>query len=104
MIVDRVSIEEPIARGPWRQLGAVALKVVGMAERATGLKMSPALGGGTRLVLALGHRLSDDISLVIRDPQWIAYLTTRLNDDVGAMAQSYDPDFRRASPVLQGPG
>lgn len=90
MIVDRVAIEEHIARGPWRQLEAVALKVVGMAERAAGLAMSPVLGGGTRLMLALGHRLSDDIDLFIRDPQWIAYLTPRLNDEVGAMAQSYD--------------
>jgi hypothetical protein len=90
MLIDSVAIEEYIARGPWRQLEAAALKVVDMAERAGGRQMSPVLGGGTRLMLALRHRLSDDIDLFIRDPQWIAYITPRLNDEVGALAQSYD--------------
>jgi hypothetical protein len=90
MLIDSVAIEEHIARGPWRQLEAAALKVVDMAERAGGRQMSPVLGGGTRLMLALRHRLSDDIDLFIRDPQWIAYITPRLNDEVGALAQSYD--------------
>jgi hypothetical protein len=41
---------------------------------------NPKLGGGTRLMLALNHRISDDIDLFIRDPQWIGYLSPRLNE------------------------
>jgi hypothetical protein len=31
-------------------------------------------------MLALNHRISDDIDLFIRDPQWIGYLSPRLNE------------------------
>lgn len=59
-------------------------------SKAAGTPMNPQLGGGTRLMLAVAHRISDDIDLFIRDPQWIGYLTPRLNDRFEAVINGYD--------------
>ena len=41
-------------------------------------------------MLGMEHRISDDIDLFIRDPQWIGYLTPRLNDKFEHLINSYD--------------
>lgn len=41
-------------------------------------------------MLALEHRISHDIDLFMRDPQWIGYITPRLNDRVGAVVSDYE--------------
>lgn len=78
------------ATGSWRVLEALAVQIVRDAAGKAGSDFRPVMGGGTRLMLALGHRISDDIDLFIRDPQWIAYLSPRLNDGFEAVIQSYD--------------
>lgn len=83
MKLSQQEILEHEQSGPWRELLARAQSMVKDAEGiAGGLPMNPVLGGGTRLMLAIHHRLSDDIDLFIRDPQWIGYLTPRLNENV----------------------
>lgn len=77
--------------GAWRALATCACSMIDDAEaKAGGTRMNPQLGGGTRLMLAIGHRISDDIDLFIRDPQWIGYLTPRLNDRFEAVINGYD--------------
>jgi len=77
--------------GGWRVLAGFARSMIADAEeKAAGTRMNPQLGGGTRLMLAIGHRISDDIDLFIRDPQWIGYLTPRLNDRFEAVINGYD--------------
>lgn len=78
------------ANGPWRKLLDLAKAMVEDAERRAGSKMLPRLGGGTRLMLLLEHRISDDIDLFIRDPQWINYLTPRLNNAFDEQIHGYD--------------
>jgi hypothetical protein len=97
--MEQQQIDEHITHGAWRDLEALALKIVESAERGSGLRMAPVLGGGTRLMLALRHRLSDDIDLFIRDPQWIGYLTPRLNDEVGNQVLRFEEssDFLKLS-------
>lgn len=77
-------------RGAWRTLLTTSYDFVAHAESIAGFKMNPVLGGGTRLMLELHHRLSDDIDLFIRDPQWIGYLTPRLNDLTESRANAYE--------------
>ena len=48
--------------------------------------------GGTRLRLALGHRISRDIDPFIRDPQWIGFLSPRLNDRAGDRVEGYEEE------------
>ncbi len=76
--------------GSWRKLEQMALAMVTDAQQHAGAAFAPRLGGGTRLMLALEHRISHDIDLFIRDPQWIGYLTPRLNSRFETGLQSYD--------------
>lgn len=86
MKVSEREILDHETQGPWRSLLAKAESMVEGVSRTAGFVLQPLLGGGTRLMLSLHHRLSDDIDLIIRDPQWIGYLTPRLNDAVVADA------------------
>jgi hypothetical protein len=76
--------------GSWRKLEQLALLMIADAAHHAGSPFAPQLGGGTRLMLALEHRISDDIDLFIRDPQWIGYLTPRLNDRFETGLKNYD--------------
>ena len=76
--------------GAWRKLEQRALVMIADAQQQAGTAFEPHLGGGTRLMLALEHRISNDIDLFIRDPQWIGYLTPRLNSRVEEGLQAYD--------------
>jgi hypothetical protein len=68
------------ANGSWRKLEQLAFEMVVDARIRAKDDFEPKLGGGTRLMLALEHRISDGVDLVIRDVQWIGCLTPRLND------------------------
>jgi Nucleotidyl transferase AbiEii toxin, Type IV TA system len=46
-------------------------------------------GGGTRLALRYGHRISYDVDLFVNDAQIIPYLSPRVNDAVAALV-GYD--------------
>jgi hypothetical protein len=78
------------ASGAWRALEALAIEMVNEASKSAKSDFKPVLGGGTRLMLSLEHRISDDIDLFIRDPQWIGYLTPRLNDRFEGVINGYD--------------
>ena len=78
------------ASGAWRTLEALAIEVVSDASKSAKSDFKPVLGGGTRLMLEMEHRISDDIDLFIRDPQWIGYLTPRLNDRFEDVISGYD--------------
>ena len=78
------------ATGSWRGLEALAVEIVKDASKNAKSDFKPVLGGGTRLMLAMEHRISDDIDLFIRDPQWIGYLTPRLNDRFEDVINGYD--------------
>lgn len=73
-------LEEFRRHGSWRDLARFAEDMVSAVEEAADASMHPLLGGGTRLMLAYAHRISHDIDLFIRDPQWIGLLTPRLHE------------------------
>lgn len=78
------------ATGAWRVLERLAVEIVNDAAKNAKSDFNPVLGGGTRLMLAMEHRISDDIDLFIRDPQWIGYLSPRLNDRFEDVITGYD--------------
>jgi len=41
-------------------------------------------------MLALEHRISHDLDLFIRDPQWLGWISPRLNERVEAMVSGYE--------------
>lgn len=83
--------------GTWRDLERLALSIIEDVRAHTGLDFRPKLGGGTRLMLALNHRISHDIDLFIRDPQWLGHVSPRLNDRVMAIT----PDYEEASNFIK---
>lgn len=91
--MSQVSIEDIArfrAQGSWRVLESIAQRIAKDVTQKTGRDFQPLLGGGTRLMLSLNHRISHDIDLFFTDAQWIGYLTPRLNDYVEALAGDYD--------------
>jgi len=85
-----LDIQRHKATGAWRTLERFAVDIVTDAADRAGSNFAPLLGGGTPLMLALEHRISDDIDQYIRDPQWIGYLSPRLNDRFEDKVTSYD--------------
>ncbi len=83
-------IQAHLSGGSWRVLEKLAMQMISDAAAAAKCDFKPLLGGGTRLMLAMRHRISDDIDLFIRDPQWIGYLTPRLNDRFEHLIDAYD--------------
>lgn len=79
-------------RGPWRRLESIAQGLTAYTRRHGGSFFSPVLGGGTRLMLALNHRISDDIDLFVDSPGWLPYVSPRLNDTHGTEPISYTED------------
>lgn len=78
------------AAGSWRVLETAALRIAADVSHKSGRDFRPLLGGGTRLMIALDHRISHDIDLFFTDAQWIGYLTPRLNDNVEALTCDYE--------------
>jgi len=74
-------------------------------------------GGGTVLMRRHHHRYSKDIDIFVSDPQWLGYLTPRLNDVAESMTTNYieaaeslklvfkegEIDFVAAGPLTEKP-
>lgn len=79
--------------GSWRTLVALAAEMAADAERrAGGVRMNALLGGGTRIMLTMEHRISQDVDLFVHDAQWIGFLTPRLNDEFEDRLDGYEED------------
>lgn len=89
-VTTHADIQAHKLNGPWRNLERIAAQMVNDAAARAGSDFTPVLGGGTRLMLAMEHRISDDIDLFIRDPQWIGFLSPRLSDTFEDLISGYD--------------
>ncbi|MDB5998631.1 MAG: hypothetical protein JWP52_330 [Rhizobacter sp.] len=65
--------------GVWTELFPYALTLMASLEKQI---QQPwwTFGGGTVLMLRIGHRQSKDIDLFVPDPQYLGYLNPRLSD------------------------
>ncbi len=74
--MSRLDFERP---GVWARLFTRALQLMSHLERE--VPGAPwTFGGGTVLMLRLGHRRSKDIALFVTDPQDLGYVNPRLSD------------------------
>lgn len=63
----------------WETLFRHALEII---DAASGTAQKPgtwSFGGGTVLMRRYRHRVSRDVDIFVPDPQWLGYLTPRLN-------------------------
>lgn len=63
----------------WRTLFARALEIIDAANRAGMPADDWTFGGGTVLMLRYRHRFSRDIDIFLPEPQYLGFLTPRLN-------------------------
>jgi hypothetical protein len=61
-------------------------------------------GGGTVLMLRHEHRLSWDIDLFLADPQYLTYLSPRLNDAIAADVDHYTEQANHLRCFVEGVG
>lgn len=82
--------------GPWASLFPRALKLMTHLEQ----QISDAhwtFGGGTVLMLRIGHRQSKDIDLFVPDPQYLGYVNPRLSD----VAESVSADYEESAEYIK---
>jgi len=82
--------------GVWASLFPRALKLMTHLEQ----QISDAhwtFGGGTVLMLRIGHRQSKDIDLFVPDPQYLGYVNPRLSD----VAESVSTDYEESAEFIK---
>lgn len=88
--------------GPWRGLLEAALVLTDHLETVIHEPFWT-FGGGTVLMLRLGHRHSKDIDLFVPDPQYLGHVSPRLNDIAEALADKYI-EAAEFTKIMAGPG
>lgn len=80
----------PLAGGAWRALLPRALILIDEIRTHGGIS-DPfwTLGGGTVLMFRHRHRLSKDIDIFVPDPQFLGFVTPRLNDVAASLTAEY---------------
>jgi len=75
--------------GVWKKLFPHALRLMAHLESET---ENPqwTFGGGTVLMLRIGHRQSKDIDLFVPDPQYLGYVNPRLSDVAEQVSSDYE--------------
>lgn len=82
--------------GAWAELFPHALKLMEHLERQTHQPLWT-FGGGTVLMLRIGHRQSKDIDLFVPDPQYLGYVNPRLSE----VADSISTDYEEAAEFIK---
>lgn len=73
----------------WETLFQRALELIDSVEKS-GTRFEPwSFGGGTVLMRRHHHRFSKDIDIFVPDPQYLDYVTPRLNDKAESMTGDY---------------
>ena len=75
--------------GVWRGLFPHALTLMASLEKQIDQPWWT-FGGGTVLMLRIGHRQSKDIDLFVPDPQYLGYLNPRLSDAAEQITTDYE--------------
>ena len=101
----------------WETLFQRALRLIDSAKEAGAPLDDWTFGGGTVLMRRHHHRLSKDIDIFVTDPQFLGYLSPRLNTGAESMTDHYDEqanslklyfpegeiDFVASAPLTQNP-
>ena len=75
--------------GVWRELFPPALALmVHLEHQAPGTQWT--FGGGTVLMLRIGHRMSKDIDLFVPDPQALGWVNPRLSEAAEGVSTDYE--------------
>lgn len=86
MALSMIDVNRP---GVWTELFPHALRLMTHLESQI---QNPlwTFGGGTVLMLRIGHRQSKDIDLFVPDPQYLGYINPRLSDVAEEVSTEYE--------------
>lgn len=87
--------------GAWADLFVHALRLTAHLESRIDNAMWT-FGGGTVLMLRIGHRQSKDIDLFVPDPQYLGYVNPRLSEVAEAVSTDYEESAEFVKLYLQG--
>ena len=73
----------------WEKLFGHVLSIFDEAVAAGAPARGWSFGGGTVLMRRHRHRISKDVDIFVPDPQWLGYLTPRLNSRAESLAADY---------------
>jgi predicted nucleotidyltransferase component of viral defense system len=73
----------------WETLFQRALELIDSVARSGTVFEPWSFGGGTVLMRRYRHRFSRDIDIFVPDPQYLGYVTPRLNDTAESMTADY---------------
>lgn len=73
----------------WETLFRRALELIDSVARSGAVFEPWSFGGGTVLMRRYRHRFSRDIDIFVPDPQYLGYVTPRLNDTAESMTADY---------------
>jgi len=73
----------------WEKLFGHALSILDESVAAGAPEGGWSFGGGTVLMRRYRHRVSRDVDIFVPDPQWLGYVTPRLN----TKAESLTPEY-----------
>jgi len=84
-----MSLPDMSRPGVWKELFPHALVLMASLEHQI---QQPwwTFGGGTALMLRIGHRQSKDIDLFVPDPQYLGYVNPRLSDTAEQITTDYE--------------
>lgn len=72
---------------PWEVLFGDAMAILDSFTAPEWVRWS--FGGGTALMLQIGHRESHDINIFVNDPQMLGFVSPRLNDVAASVCENY---------------
>jgi Nucleotidyl transferase AbiEii toxin, Type IV TA system len=75
--------------GVWRELFPKAIELMNHVGRMISAPVW-SFGGGTALMLRIGHRQSKDIDLFVPDPQYLGHVTPRLSTVAESISADYE--------------
>jgi hypothetical protein len=73
----------------WKILFRRALEIIDAAAASRVRFDDWSFGGGTVLMRRFRHRVSRDVDIFVPDPQYLGYVSPRLNDRAEALTQNY---------------
>lgn len=73
----------------WETLFQRALALIDSVAKSGTVFEPWSFGGGTVLMRRYRHRFSKDIDIFVPDPQYLGYVSPRLNDTAGSMTGDY---------------
>jgi hypothetical protein len=73
----------------WEKLFGHALSILDESVATGAPESGWSFGGGTVLMRRYRHRISRDVDIFVPDPQWLGYVTPRLNTKAESLAPEY---------------